>query len=73
MGLDELQTKLVEMFDLRESAFEKKFHGLSLREIQEEAKKISEIYNDLTETRKRTLEKSHRREKTRCGARFLRR
>ena len=57
MGLDELQTKLIEMFDLRESAFEKKFHGLSLREIQEEAKKISEIYNDLTKPESELLKK----------------
>ena len=57
MGLDELQAKLVKMFDLRESAFEKKFHGLSLREIQEEAKKISEIYNDLTKPESELLKK----------------
>ena len=57
MGLDELQAKLVEMFDLRESAFEKKFHGLSLREIQEEAKKIWEIYKALTEPQSELLKK----------------
>ena len=57
MGLDELQAKLVKMFDLRELAFEKKFHGLSLREIQEEAKKISEIYNDLTKPESELLKK----------------
>ena len=57
IGLDALHKKLVEIFDLREMAFEKKFHGLSLREIQEEAKTLWEIYNALTAPESELLKK----------------
>lgn len=57
IGLDKVHEKLVEMFDLRELAFEKKFHGLSLREIQEEAKEIWDIYQQLTKPESELLKK----------------
>ena len=57
LGLNELHRKLVELFGLRESAFEKKFHGLSLREIQDEAKTIQEIYDALTAPESELLKK----------------
>ena len=57
LDLHELQTKLIEMFDLRESAFKKTFHGLSLKEIESEAATLQEIYDELTRPESELLKK----------------
>ena len=57
LDLHELQTKLIEMFVLRESAFKKTFHGLSLKEIESEAATLQEIYDELTRPESELLKK----------------
>ena len=57
LDLHELQTKLIEMFVLRESAFKKTFHGLSLKEIESEAAMMQEIYDELTRPESELLKK----------------
>lgn len=51
----ELQTTLIEMFGLRESAFKKTFHGLNLLLIEKEAETLEEIFNDLTKLESQLL------------------